>query len=89
MFISKTRDISNMNEFNEQAIAHNSKIQVVFKFGEEDIRFNLSEALTAQEDTDLDAFIAAFDDSGSTESPLRIYSLSKEEAVHKWSVPSI
>ena len=83
MFIHKTRDIFNLNEFNESAIAHNPKILIVLKLGPDDLRFTLSEALTAQEDIDLEAFILSFDDTISTDSPLKIYSLAKSEAAHK------
>jgi hypothetical protein len=83
MFIHKTRDIFNLNEFNTAAIAHNSKIVYVVKMGSDDLRFTISEALTTQEDTDLDSFISAFDDTIATDSPLKLLSIAKEEAVHK------
>jgi len=82
MFIYKTRDIKNLNDFLDAVKVHNSKIQYVVKFAPDQLRFTLSESLTEQEDDALESFIGAFDDS-YIESPLRILSLVKEEAAHK------
>lgn len=83
MYITKTRNISNLNDFNEEAKAHNSKIEIVLKFGAEELRFQLSEALDAQEELDLDAFIAAYIDVDPELYIPKIYDLVKNEARHK------
>ena len=83
MFLNKTKDIENLNTFNEAVKLFNSKILVVMKFGSDQLRFTLSEALTTQEDSDLDDFIEAFDDTLDPESPVKILALAKAEAAHK------
>lgn len=83
MYINKTRNIIDLNSFNEAAIAHNSKIIYVVKFEDDDLRFTITEALTAGEDAALDSFVATYDDNISINSQPIIYSLAKEEAKHK------
>lgn len=62
MFINRTRNILDLNKFNDEAKLHNAKVQIVMKIGDDDLRFTITEALTAQEELDLDAFVAAFID---------------------------
>ena len=63
MFINKTRNILDLNSFNDAVKLHNIKIEIVVKIGSDDLRFTLAEALTVEEDTDLDTFITGFVDS--------------------------
>lgn len=82
MYIYKIRNVSNLNDFNDQAIALNSKIQVVLKFGDDQLRFTISDGLTVEEETTLDSFVADFVDVDVNVSP-KIYQFAKEEAAHK------
>lgn len=83
MFITKARNIVDLNSFVVQAVAHNVKIQYVVKLGDDQLRFTLSEALTTQEDLDLDDFILAFSDDANVDSPVKLLALAKAEASHK------
>lgn len=83
MFIFKTRDIKDLNRFNEEAKLLTSKLLSVLKFGDDQLRFEASEALTAQEDSDLDSLVANFIDADPELKELKIYDIAKSEAVHK------
>lgn len=83
MYIIKTKDIENLNKFNDQAKELNAKIVIVFKFGEDQLRFKLTEALTAQEDQDLQDLVNNFVDSDPSLKELKIYDIAKEEAKYK------
>jgi len=83
MFLYKTRDIKNLNDFNNDAKNLNSKIQIVLKFGSDSLRFTLSEALTSQEETDLDNLIVNFNDNDPSLAVPKIYAFAKEEAASK------
>lgn len=83
MFINKTRNVMDLNGFNDAAKALNSKIQIVMKFGDDDLRFTLTEALTAEEETALDDLVANFEDSDPSLKELKIYDMAKEEARFK------
>lgn len=82
MYINKTRNILDLNRFNEEAKAISPKIQIVIKFGEDDLRFTLSESLTAQEQSDLDDLVLNFSDSDPDLKIPKIMSLSKEYSKH-------
>ena len=62
MYINKIRNILDLNRFNDEAKALNAKIEIVMKLGDDDLRFTISEVLTAQEDSELMSFMAAFED---------------------------
>ena len=82
-FINRTQNIQDIDKFNEEVKVHNSKINIVLKFGEDDLRFDLSEAFTVQENTDLDTFISNFvDQDPELKKPL-IYDIAKSEAKGK------
>ena len=83
MFINKTRNILDLNGFNTAVKAHNAKIKIVLKFGEDDLRFELTEALTTQEDTDLDTFITDYVDVDPNDKIPVIYDYVKAEAKGK------
>jgi len=83
MYVHKTRNILDLNSFNDAAKQFNVKIQIVLKFGVDDLRFTLSGALTPQEDIDLDNFVASFADSDPEQSVPLIYDYTKGEANSK------
>lgn len=83
MFIIKTRDIKNLNDFNEAAKALTAKIEIVIKLGDSNLRFTISEALTTEEDTALDNLVDTFDDSDPELIIPKIYSIAKAEAASK------
>lgn len=83
MFITKIRNIKNINELNDAAKALNSKIKVVMKFNDQDLRFTLTEALTSEEDAALDNLVTTFDDQDPELQVPKIYSLAKAEASTK------
>lgn len=82
MFINKTRNIIDLNSFNEDAKELNSKIQIVLKFGNDDLRFTLSEALTTEEDAALDNLVNNFVDTDLALKVPKIYDLSNESGKH-------
>jgi len=83
MFIHKTRNILDLNSFNEAVKVHNSKIEVVLKFGFDDLRFQLSEALTSQEDSDLGNFVNEFADSDPELKVPKIYDYARPHVKSK------
>lgn len=83
MHYNLTRNIQDLNEFNDQAKALNSKIKIVLKFGADDLRFTLTEALTTQEETDLQDLVTNFVDSDPNDKIPKIFDLVKGEARHK------
>lgn len=82
MFINKTRNIIDLNSFNDQAKELNSKIEIVLKFGNDNLRFTLSEALTPEEDDALNQLVSDFVDTDITQKVPKIYDLSKEQGKH-------
>lgn len=82
MFINKTKNISDLNSFNEQAKEISSKIEIVLKFGDDDLRFTLSEALTAEEDEALNQLIVDFIDTDLSQKVPKIYGISNEQGKH-------
>lgn len=83
MFINKTRNILDLNGFNDAAKSLNSKIQIVLKFGEDDLRFTLTEALTALEDIALNDLVSNFQDTDPEDKTPLIYDYAKAEAKSK------
>lgn len=82
MFINKTRNILDLNRFNEEAKVLNTKIQFIVKFNDDDLRFTLSESLTAQEEADLDNFIINFVDTDPELKIPKIYDLTNSNGKH-------
>ncbi len=82
MFINKTRNISDLNSFNDEAKELNSKIEIVLKFGNDDLRFTLSEALTTEEDAALDNLVNNFVDTDLALKVPKIYDISNEQGKH-------
>lgn len=82
MFINKTRNIIDLNSFNEEAKELNSKIQIVLKFGDDDLRFTVSEALTSEEDDALNQLVNDFADTDLSQKVPKIYDLSNESGKH-------
>jgi len=83
IFIHKTRNISNLNRFQDEAIALISKVICVIKFNDDDLRFTLSEELTAQEEQDLDDLVSNFLDNDVELQIPKIISIAKAEAKSK------
>ena len=83
MYLNKTRNIQDVNRFNEEAKAHNSKIEIVMKFGDDDLRFTLSSALDPAEETALDSFISNFADSDPELQLPKIYDMVEGNVAHK------
>jgi len=83
IFLNRTKTVLGLNKLNDEAKAHNSKIEIVVMFGIDDLRFTLSEVLTAQEETDLDTFLAAFVDENPEDKIPKIIDLAKSEAKSK------
>ena len=83
MFINKTRNILDLNSFQNAAKAITPKILSVLKFGDDNLRFELLEALSAQEDSDLDDLIANFVDTDLSQKVPKIIGLAKPEAKAK------
>lgn len=83
MFIHRTRDISDLNKFQEDAKQLISKILSVLKFGDGDLRFEITETLTTEESEALNELVANFEDTDiSLKKPL-IISYAKAEASSK------
>lgn len=82
MFLHKTRDINDLNSFNEQAKELIAKIEIVLKFGEDDLRFTLSEALTVEEEAQLDDLIFSFEDVDVSLKVPKILNISNEQGKH-------
>jgi len=83
IFIHKTRNISNLNKFQDEAIALISKVICVIKFNDDDLRLTLSEELTAQEEQDLDELVSNFQDNDVELQVPKIISIAKAEAKSK------
>lgn len=83
MYIHRTKNVVDLNGFNELAKSMSSKILIVLKFGEDDLRFTIREELTASEDLLLDNLLESFIDSDPNAKELKIYDYAKEEAAHK------
>lgn len=82
-FINRNINILDINRFNSEVKAVSTKILSVLKFGDSDLRFEVSSAFTVQEHTDLDAFIATFVDTDPNLKIPLIYDIAKAEAKNK------
>ena len=82
MFIYRTRDISDLNDFQSDAIALNSKILGVLKFGSDSLRFEITETLTTEESEALNDLVANFEDVDVSQKVPKIYDLSREFSKH-------
>ena len=83
MFIYKTRNIKNLNDFQDDAKALISKIEYVAKFGEDNLRFTLTEELTPEEIASLDNLVNNFSDEDPELKIPKILALAKAEASSK------
>jgi len=83
MFINKVKTILDLNKFQDDVKEAFVKVEGVILFGVDDLRFTLTEALTVQEDIDLDALIVSFVDSDPEQSIPKIYDIVKAEIRHK------
>jgi hypothetical protein len=82
MRITKTRNILDLNQFQIEAKLVSSKITYVFKEGDDSLHFNLSEALTSQEDSDLNDLVTNFVDSDPSQKVPKIIGMAKEYSKH-------
>jgi hypothetical protein len=81
--ILKTRNIQDLNRFNNEAIILIPKIVFVLKSNDDELRFSLSETLTVDENSLLDSFIIDFTDSDPEQRLPLIIDLAKAEAKNK------
>lgn len=82
MFIFKTRNIIDLNSFNDQAKAISPKIEIVLKFGDDSLRFTISESLTSEEESQLDDLVSNFEDTDIFQKVPKILELSNEHGKH-------
>lgn len=82
MFIYRTADITDLNKFNQEAIASNPLIQVVLKFGSHNLRFQVSESWGSGDDLQLDNFIASFQDTNPEDKVPKVIDLALEYSKH-------
>lgn len=82
IFLTKTKSIIDLNKFNDEMKLLNNKIISVLKF-EDNLRFTLSEILTVEEESIVDAAILNFVDTVLSVKVPKIYSLVKNEAKSK------
>lgn len=82
-FAERNINIQDMNKFNDEAVVHNAKIIGTLKFGDDLVRFNLSEALTVSEHSELDDFISSYQDRDPEGLIPKIYDLVKDDAKKK------
>lgn len=83
IFLHKTKAIKDVNKLNLQAKLLIPKIEYLVLFGENDIRFTLSETLTFEEESMLDELLADFIDQDPALLTPKIYNLAKAEAANK------
>jgi len=83
IFINKTRNISNLNKFQDEVISLIPKIICVIKFNDDDLRFALSENLSVEEDQALDGFVIDFEDNNIELQMPKILSIAKAQAKSK------
>lgn len=82
MYIHRTRDIQDLNIFQEDARALTNKILGVLKFGDDDLRFEISETLTTEESEALNDLVANFVDVDVSQKIPKIYDISREFSKH-------
>ena len=83
IFIYRTRNILDLNRFNEDVKAALGKVIIVVKEGDDQLRFQLSEALTGSEDSQLDDLVADFIDENPDLKIPKIVDIAKAEAKSK------
>lgn len=79
IFLNRTKVVDDLNKLNTEASAHNSKIIFLMRFGADDIRFTLSEALSTIEEAALDVFLSNFVDVDLAQKTPKIYDVVKTE----------
>ncbi len=78
--INRTKNVKDLNKLNQEAKSHNIKILYVVKFGDNNLRFTLSESLTSEEETTLDSFLDSFVDVDIDQKVPKIYGITKSHA---------
>lgn len=82
LFVEKTRNISDLNRFNEELKKVVPKVMVVLKFGSEKLRFNLSDSLTNEEEVLINNFVQDFVDEDVNQKIPKIHEISNEQGKH-------
>ena len=82
MQIIKNRDIKDLNKFNDEAKALNSKITIVLKKDTDELIIRLSDALTSEEETALDDLVANFEDVDIDQKIPKIIGMAKGSVGH-------
>lgn len=83
MFINVTKEVLDLNKLNEEAKALNPKILFVVKFGADNLRFTVAEEWDAQDEAELNTFLAGFVDVDPEQKVPKIYDCAKAEAKNK------
>lgn len=83
MFINRTQNILDIVKLNEEAKVSNVKIEVVMKFGDDDIRFTVDDTWDSTDDANLDDFLSSFVDDDPEQKTPKIYDYVKSEAKGK------
>lgn len=81
--ITKTRNIKDLNSFQDLVKSNIPKVDYLMKFNESDLVFNLSENLDSSENSLLDNLILNFEDVDPDLKIPKIYDYVKAEARHK------
>lgn len=81
--ITKTRDIKDLNSFQALVKSNISKIDYVMKFSQSDLVFNMSEELSAEENSLLDELVLNFEDVDPYLKIPKIYDYVKYDVRHK------
>lgn len=83
MYINRTLNVLDVDKLNDEVKASNPKIEIVMKFGADDLRFTVANDWNAADDTALDALLAAYIDEDPDQKIPKIYDMIKSEAKGK------
>ena len=83
IFIYRTRNILDLNKFNDDVKTALTKVIIVMKEGDDQLRFQLSSALTTAEDSQLDDLVTDFVDTDPEQKIPKIVDIAKAEAKSK------
>lgn len=82
MYIHRTRDIKNLNEFQSAAKDISVKILGVLKYGDDDLRFEITESLTTEESESLNYLVESFADEDPVVKVPKVIGMAKEYSKH-------
>jgi len=83
MIITRTANILDLNKFNDEAKAANPAIQIVLKYGEDDLRFTVNDDWGPADDTVLDNFMGSYQDINPEDKVPLIVDLARPHAKTK------